>query len=233
MKQRTLVAYAGRAEATDTLRQLVARSRGEVVTLTVDLGQGGDLQQVRETALACGAARAHVIDAREPLARDYALPALRAGLPPDGAPALIRSLGDAVLAARLQEVAGIEQAAIHDRDLHQVDANILGRVAGDGWRLTREPAAAPATPAVVTVTFERGVPMAINDVPMPLLELIESLATIAGEHGVGRIDGVEAPAAVVLAAALQAQTHGDVRMKFFKGTCAQVPELVASLRSIH
>jgi hypothetical protein len=38
---------------------------------------------------------------------------------------------------------------------------------------------------------------------------------------------------VVLAAARQAQTLGDVRLKFSTGTCALVPELVASLRSIH
>ena len=33
---------------------------------------------------------------------------------------------------------------------------------------------------------------------MPLTELIEILAIIAGQHGVGRIEDVEAPAAVVL-----------------------------------
>ena len=57
-------------------------------------------------------------------------------------------------------------------------------------------------------------PTAINGVAMPLLELIASLGTIAGAHGVGRVDMVEnrlvgiksreiyeAPAAVVLHAA--------------------------------
>ena len=56
-----------------------------------------------------------------------------------------------------------------------------------------------------------GVPAAINGVEMPLVELIDSLETIAGVHGVGRIDMVEnrlvgiksreiyeAPAALVL-----------------------------------
>ena len=54
-------------------------------------------------------------------------------------------------------------------------------------------------------------PVRANGIEMPLLELIESLETIAGAHGVGRIDMVEnrligiksreiyeAPAAVVL-----------------------------------
>jgi argininosuccinate synthase len=76
---------------------------------------------------------------------------------------------------------------------------------------------APDTPAYVEISFERGVPAAINGVPMALTELIESLSIIAGQHGVGRIaveesdlagarlrHVYEAPAAVVLHAALTA-----------------------------
>jgi argininosuccinate synthase len=229
MKHRLVVAYSGSVDATAALRTLLARQRGELVTLTVDLGQSGELEQVRETALACGAARAHVLDARDELARDYALPALRAGVAADGWPALIRTLGHRVLASKLQEIAAIEQAAVHPGvEAHTLDANILGRlVAHDAWRLTRPAAASPDTPALVDITLERGVPVAINAVTMPLLELIESLATIAGAYGVGRLAGVEAPAAVVLAAALQARADGIVRLKLLKGTCEQVPELVA------
>jgi argininosuccinate synthase len=64
---------------------------------------------------------------------------------------------------------------------------------------------------VVAVAFEQGVPVGINGVRMSLVELVESLTTIAGGHGVGRLDRVkyrgdgtrvravyESPAAVVL-----------------------------------
>ena len=71
--------------------------------------------------------------------------------------------------------------------------------------------------------------MAINDVALPLIELIESLSLIAGQHGVGRVENVEAPAAVVLHAALQADVHGIVRLKLLKGACEQVPDLVTQL----
>jgi argininosuccinate synthase len=70
----------------------------------------------------------------------------------------------------------------------------------------------------VEVEFEQGVPLRANGVEMPLVELIESVETIAGAHGVGRIDMVEnaaaggksreiyeAPAAVVLHTA-----HGEL-----------------------
>jgi argininosuccinate synthase len=62
--------------------------------------------------------------------------------------------------------------------------------------------------------FAKGVPTQVNGVVMPFAELIASLETIAGAHGVGRIDMLEnrlvgiksreiyeAPAAVVLHAA--------------------------------
>jgi argininosuccinate synthase len=228
MKQsRTVVAYSGSSGADAAIRALAQQSRGEVVTLTVDLGQG-PLGHVRDAALQAGAARAHVFDAREELARAHALPALQAGVPAGGWLPLIRTLGAPLVAEKMRDVAAIEQAAVaaapHD---HEVDANILGRVVtDDAYRLTKSAAAAPDTPALVAISLERGVPVAINDVTMPITELIESLAIIAGQHGVGRIEQVEAPAAVVLHTALQAQRDGVVRMKLFKGTCEQVPELV-------
>ncbi|MGH9373256.1 MAG: argininosuccinate synthase, partial [Vicinamibacterales bacterium] len=105
-----------------------------------------------------------------------------------------------------------------------IDTNLWGRAiaAGgleDAWveppediyTLTRSPQECPDQPAYVELDFEAGVPVRANGVEMPLLELIESLETIAGAHGVGRIDVVEnrlagikarevyeAPSAVVL-----------------------------------
>jgi len=110
---------------------------------------------------------------------------------------------------------------------YSTDTNLWGRsiecgVLEDPWReppedvyaLTRSPANCPDEPAYVEVAFDRGSPTALNGVSMPLVDLIASLATIAGAHGVGRIDMVEnrlvgiksreiyeAPAAVVLHAA--------------------------------
>jgi len=90
----------------------------------------------------------------------------------------------------------------------------------DVYQLTKSPGEAPAQPAYVEIEFDKGVPMAINGVVMGFAELIQSLETIAGEHGVGRVDMVEnrlvgpksrefyeAPAAVVLHAA-----HKDLQV---------------------
>jgi len=69
----------------------------------------------------------------------------------------------------------------------------------------------PETPTEVAVTFERGVPAALNGKPMGLQALIGELNILAGQHGIGKIDifedGImglksrelyEAPAAFVL-----------------------------------
>ena len=57
-------------------------------------------------------------------------------------------------------------------------------------KLTKSPAECPDVAAYVEVEFIAGVPVAVNGVSMPLVELIASLETIAGrlneirrEHG--------------------------------------------------
>ena len=50
----------------------------EVITLAADLGQGGDMEPVREKALNSGALESLVIDATESFVKDYAFPAIQA-----------------------------------------------------------------------------------------------------------------------------------------------------------
>lgn len=82
------------------------------------------------------------------------------------------------------------------------------------YTLTKPARECPDEPAYVEIQFEHGAPAAVNNVAMPLIELIACLNIIASTHGVGRIDVVEhrmggarlmeigeAPAAVLLHAA--------------------------------
>lgn len=57
--------------------------------------------------------------------------------------------------------------------------------------LTADPLRAPAKPQYVTLTFKRGIPVALNGKAMPAYPLIRTLEKIAGKHGIGRIDMVE------------------------------------------
>lgn len=79
---------------------------------------------------------------------------------------------------------------------------------------TTAPADAPETPQTITIDFEAGLPTALDGQALAPVALIETLAEVAGAHGVGRgvhtgdtvlgikgRVGFEAPAATVLIAA--------------------------------
>jgi argininosuccinate synthase len=56
------------------------------------------------------------------------------------------------------------------------------------WLWLTPPAQAPDTPSTLTLTFDNGLPVALNGEAMPLHELIPMLNHIGGQHGVGKID---------------------------------------------
>jgi len=265
LKKTVILAYAGGARSSAAVSWLADQHRASVVTVTVDLGQSGELAEMRDRALADGAARAHVLDLKEAFARDFVLPSLKAGALSDARYPMATALSRPLIARTLVEIAAIEGAAAvahgatgRDRrrlsqplatlnpgleeiacaespgflaelggdtpaPVTRVDDNLWGRTIGrrgdngaqppdDGvFTITRRLDETPARPAHVDVQFERGAAVGINGVPMRFVEMIESLSTIAGEHGVGRLDRVkvradgtrsrafyEAPAAVVL-----------------------------------
>jgi argininosuccinate synthase len=59
------------------------------------------------------------------------------------------------------------------------------------FRRTTDPEDAPDEPETVTVAFEAGSPVSINDEKLEPVELVTRANDIAGRHGVGRIDIVE------------------------------------------
>ena len=113
---------------------------------------------------------------------------------------------------------------------YSIDENLYGRsveggVLEDPWAeppedvyaWTKSVAAAPDKPAYVEITFELGIPKALNGEVLDGVTLIKNLNVLAGEQGVGRIDHIEnrlvgiksrevyeSPAAVVLVQAHQA-----------------------------
>ncbi len=61
----------------------------------------------------------------------------------------------------------------------------------DAFEWTTAPEKAPDTPEYVTIKFEVGVPVALNNEALAPLSLIEKLNKTAGKHGIGRIDHIE------------------------------------------
>ncbi len=61
----------------------------------------------------------------------------------------------------------------------------------EAFRWTVSPHNAPNEPEYLTIHFEQGVPVALNDEPLDLVALISRLNEVGGRHGVGRIDMIE------------------------------------------
>ena len=61
----------------------------------------------------------------------------------------------------------------------------------DMWRWSVSPEAAPDKPAYLTLTFEKGDPVAIDGKRLSPAELLAELNRLGGEHGIGRLDLVE------------------------------------------
>ncbi len=87
---------------------------------------------------------------------------------------------------------------------YSMDANLLhtsyeGEVLEDPWEEADEdvylrsvsPEAAPDTPEEITITFEKGDPVAINDDALSPSALLTKLNELGGKHGIGRLDLVE------------------------------------------
>lgn len=107
---RILLAYSGGLDTSIAIRWLGERHEAEVIAVTVDLGQGRELAAIHERALAVGALRAHVVDAREEFVREYILPALQAGAVYEDRYPLATALARPLMAKRLVEIARIEGA---------------------------------------------------------------------------------------------------------------------------
>ena len=69
--------------------------------------------------------------------------------------------------------------------------NPVNEPEGEMYQLTVSPENAPDEAEVVKIDFEKGVPVAVNDVQLPPATLIETLNGLGAKHGIGRIDLVE------------------------------------------
>ncbi len=108
--KRIVLAYSGGLDTSVAIPWLKARYGADVIAMTMDLGQGKELEDVRNRALAAGAVRAHVLDVREEFASGYVVPALKADALYEDRYPMATSLGRPLIAKKLVELAAIEQA---------------------------------------------------------------------------------------------------------------------------
>jgi len=109
---RIVLAYSGALADSVAIPWLAEHDHAEIIVVTIDLGQGKEvLEEIRDRALATGALRAHVVDARDLYLREMILRALRAGMLWHGGESMAAALAVPLIAEKLVEVARIEHAA--------------------------------------------------------------------------------------------------------------------------
>jgi argininosuccinate synthase len=309
-KQRVVLAYSGGLDTSVAIPWIKERYDAEVITLTAELGQGRDTEEIRQKALKTGAEKAIVIDGQVSFIERFVWPSLRAGTIYESqyplATALARPLiaeymakvaleegaefvahgctgkgndqvrfdvSVAALAPHLQVIAPAREWGMsRDQEIdyaekhgvpvpntkaspYSVDENLWGRsieagLLEDPWNeppedvyfMTKSVAEAPDVPAYLEIEFVKGTPVGINGKTLSGLDIVNHVNTLAGAHGVGRIDHLEnrlvgiksreiyeAPAGVVLHdahRALETLTLGKEQMRFKELVAQQYSDLV-------
>lgn len=256
--QKVVLAYSGGLDTSVAVKWLQDQGYA-VVACCLDVGEGKDLEFIKEKALTVGAVSSYVIDAKEEFANEYALIALQAHALYENKYPLVSALSRPLIAKKLVEVAEKEGAVavahgctgkgndqvrfevsiqalnpdlkvlapvrewswsreeeieyaknngipipINLDSPYSIDQNLWGRsnecgILEDPWAAPPEDAydlttsleEAPDTPDMVEIEFEEGIPVSLNGNKYPLSQLILELNSLAGKHGVGRIDHVE------------------------------------------
>lgn len=231
----------------------------DVVACCLDIGEGRDMQFIKDKAIQVGAIESYALDCKEEFANEYALIALQGNTFYEQSYPLVSALSRPLIAKKLVEVAhaagattvahgctgkGNDQVRFEvaisalDPNLkviapvrewkwsreeeiayaaekgvpipanldnpYSIDQNIWGRacecgILEDPWAappkgayaITAELEDTPDTPDMVEITFDAGVPVALNGQAMSFYEIIDELNIVAGKHGIGRIDHVE------------------------------------------
>ncbi|MEB3318848.1 MAG: argininosuccinate synthase [Cyanobacteriota bacterium] len=258
--RKVVLAYSGGVDTSVCIPYLL-REWGveEVITFAADLGQGDELEPIRQKALAAGASQSLVANLVDPFIREFAFPAIQANALYEGRYPLSTALARPLIARELVAVArrvgadavahgctgkGNDQvrfdvaigalapdlkvlaparewgmsreetiaygercgipAPVSKSSPYSIDLNLLGRSIEAGcledpnveppeevYAMTRAVDACPAEPRVVEITFERGLPVAMDGERLDPVALVRRANTLAGDHGFGRLDMIE------------------------------------------
>ena len=262
MPNKILLAYSGGLDTSVILKWLQIKYKCPVATFTADLGQGSELETVRQKAESIGVDEIFIENLQEEFVKNYVFPMFRANTLYEGCYLLGTAIARPLIAKRQIEIAkeinadavahgatgkGNDQvrfelgyysnnskiniiAPWRDWDLNSrndlinfaekyqipvpkdkrgespfsTDANILhtsseGKILEDPWieapeyvySRTNSLLDTPDTPEELIISFKNGDPYSINDKALKPHEILSLLNTIAGKHGVGRVDLVE------------------------------------------
>ncbi len=272
---KVILAFSGGLDTSVCVKYLQNLHKLDVITLTVDVGQNDDFDEIRKISSELGAIEHIYIDSKQEFVHNYITPAIKANALYQQKYPLATALARPLIASKAVDTAkrynakyishgctgkGNDQvrfdltirssdpslniiAPIRDMNLtrdkelryasetgikiseiakkYSIDENLWGRAIEGGLleNLENEPSSDSlkyvhqdnTSTENITIGFEKGIPISLNDQKMDLEKLITDLNNIAGSHGVGIVDHIEdrvvgiksrevyeAPAALVL-----------------------------------
>src|SRR5689334_16970641 len=108
--KKVVVAYSGGLDASVILRWVKEHSRCGVVACAVDVGRASETKGLKERALATGASKAYLVDARHEFVTDYLWPTLQSQAIYEGKYLLGTSIARPIIAKKVIEIAKKEGA---------------------------------------------------------------------------------------------------------------------------
>jgi len=258
--KKIVLAYSGGLDTSVILKWLKIRYNCEVIAFAADLGQGKELEGIKEKALNTGASKVYVEDLREEFVKDYVFPMFQGAALYENYYFLGTSIARPLIAKKQIEIAEKEGAdavchgatgkgndqvrfeltyyalkpdikviapwrfwELNSREKlinfakennipipvtkekpYSSDRNLLhisfeGGILEDPWNepeedmflLSVSPEKAPDTPEYIEISFNSGIPVAINGESLSPASLLEKLNELGGKHGIGRVDIVE------------------------------------------
>lgn len=109
-KKKVVLAYSGGLDTSVAIKWLQEKNY-DIIALCLDLGEGKDLEFVKEKALSVGAIKSYMIDVQEEFANEYALVALQGHTLYEGKYPLVSALSRPLIAKKLVEIAELEGAS--------------------------------------------------------------------------------------------------------------------------
>jgi argininosuccinate synthase len=109
-KEKVVLAYSGGLDTSVSVKWIQEKYGYDVIALGLDVGEGKDLQAIKDKALNVGAIKAIMVDAKELLAQEYILPALKANTLYEGKYPLSSALSRPLISKLLVQVAEEEGA---------------------------------------------------------------------------------------------------------------------------
>lgn len=108
--KKIVVAYSGGLDTSVIITWLKETYGAEVIAFTADIGQGEELEPLRDKAIKTGASKIYIEDLREDFVRDFVFPMLRANAVYEGRYLLGTSIARPLIAKRQIEIAVKEGA---------------------------------------------------------------------------------------------------------------------------